>query len=103
VETLTGRPDKSIWESVRDAGLKPATICRTLGNERFDREEIAGAKREAGLQWTAEWQRDSGYAGCRRYVTGPSQNGILSVGQSRSDRRSLPLDKANKTRYSCFR
>jgi hypothetical protein len=54
METLIKQPDKSIWHSSEDrAGAK--AIYRTLGNEAFDRGEIAQAHRTATIRRMGEY------------------------------------------------
>ncbi|GHT60214.1 IS4 family transposase [Spirochaetia bacterium] len=54
METLIKQPDKSIWYSSEDRAEAKA-IYRMLGNEAFDREEIAQAHRRATIRRMAEY------------------------------------------------
>jgi hypothetical protein len=49
METLSGQPDKSIWFSSENRAEAKA-IYRMLSNDRFDREEILRAHREATIR-----------------------------------------------------
>jgi hypothetical protein len=52
--TLAQQPDKSVWEASENRAEAKA-IYRMLGNEKFDREEIARAYREATIRRMAEY------------------------------------------------
>jgi hypothetical protein len=52
METLIQQPDTSIREASKDRAEAKA-IYRMLGNESFDREEVARAHREAAIRRTA--------------------------------------------------
>jgi hypothetical protein len=54
METLIRQPDASIWEASKDRAEAKA-IYRMLGNESFDREEIARAHREVTIQHVVEY------------------------------------------------
>jgi hypothetical protein len=54
METLIKQPDKSIWYSSKDRAEAKA-IYRMLGNDAFDREEIARAHRTATIRRMAEY------------------------------------------------
>jgi hypothetical protein len=56
METLMEQPDKSIWYNSENQAEARA-VCRMLGNEGFDREEIIRAYREATIR------RMAGYGG----------------------------------------
>ena len=54
METLVKQPDKSIWYN-RENRAEAKAIYRMLGNEAFDREEIAKAHRTATIRRMAEY------------------------------------------------
>jgi hypothetical protein len=54
METLIQQPETSIWEASKDRAEAKA-IYRMLGNESFDREEVARAHREATIRRMAEY------------------------------------------------
>jgi hypothetical protein len=54
METLIKQPDKSIWCSSEDRAEAKA-IYRMMGNEAFDREELARAQRTATIRRMGEY------------------------------------------------
>jgi hypothetical protein len=75
METPVQQPDASIWEASENRAEAKA-IYRMLGNERFDREEIAGAHREATIRRTAEY---GGTIPAVQDTTGVNYNGHLKT------------------------